>query len=332
MSIKRRKALLSAVTLLIAFALVWIVAARLDAESGSQEQERGVSTQHVGQLKRVSYNGATYREKPAMTSLLLIGTDREEGSTGYGARQGGQADFLLLVVIDDNEKAVHQLQIDRDTITAVETLGVLGNPVGTKQMQICLAHAFGVTPEDNCQSVLKAVENLLEGIEIDHYFCMEMGSIGKLNDALGGVTVTLNEDLTVLDPQMAKGATLTLNAEQAELLIRSRMQVGDGTNKSRMQRQRLFMDAAADTLKKRIKQDVGFANSFLDQLEADITMDMQRSALLNQLNKAYGYEIGPVQTIDGEHTIGSDGFMEFHAAPGAAVQWVIDVFYEREDD
>lgn len=324
--------MISAVALLAAFALVWFVAARLDSESGSQEQERGVSTQHVGQLKRVSYNGATYREKPAMTSLLLVGTDREEGSTGYGARQGGQADFLLLVVIDDNEKVVHQLQIDRDTITAVETLGVLGNPIGTKEMQICLAHAFGVTPEDNCQSVLKAVENLLEGIEIDHYFCLEMGSIGKLNDALGGVTVTLDEDLTMLDPQMAKGATLTLNAEQAELLIRSRMQVGDGTNKSRMQRQRLFMSAAAETLKQRIKQDVEFANSFLDQLEADITMDMQRSVLINQLNKAYGYEIGSVQTIDGEHTIGKDGFMEFHAAPGAAVQWVIDVFYEREDD
>ena len=326
MSIRRK-----GVIWLIVFPVV-VIAVLLAAmyfEKGDGEQARGVPTQNVGQLKRVTYQGQTYREKPALTSLLLIGTDRPDGTVGYGARQGGQADFLMLVVIDDNEKVVHQLQIDRDTITAVETLGVLGNPVGTKEMQICLAHAFGVTPEANCMSVQTAVEHLLEGIGIDYYLALGMDSIGMLNDALGGVTVTLTEDLTGADAQMAAGATLKLTGEQAELLVRSRMQLGDGTNESRMNRQRLYLKAAGEALKERTKAEPDFLNGFLEKLEGAATMNIQRSQLLHEMNSSYAYEVLPIRTLEGEHMIGGDGFVEFHPAVGAAAQWVIDVFYEK---
>ena len=97
----RRKNLILLAALLLVFAVVLLAVAL--PERNRAEQARGVPTQDVGRLKRVSYQGEIYREKPAMTSILLIGTDRPEGSVGYGARQGGQADFLLLVVIDDNE-------------------------------------------------------------------------------------------------------------------------------------------------------------------------------------------------------------------------------------
>lgn len=43
---------------------------------------------------------------------------------------------------------------------------------------------------------------------------------------------------------MTKGATLTLTGEQAVTLVRRRMDVADGTNETRMTRQREFMDAA----------------------------------------------------------------------------------------
>ncbi len=324
----RRKGVIWLIVFPVVVIAALLIALHFEQEGG--EQARGVPTQNVGQLKRVTYQGQTYREKPALTSLLLIGTDRPDGTVGYGARQGGQADFLMLVVIDDNEKVVHQLQIDRDTITAVETLGVLGNPVGTKDMQICLAHAFGATPEANCRSVQTAVEHLLEGIGIDYYLALGMDSIGMLNDALGGVTVTLTEDLTGADAQMAAGATLKLTGGQAELLVRGRMQLGDGTNEARMNRQRLYLKAAAGTLKERIRTEPEFLNGFLEKLEGAATMNIQRSQLLHEMNTAYAYEVRPIQTLEGTHKVGESGFMEFHAATEAAAQWVIDVFYEKE--
>jgi len=43
-----------------------------------------------------------------------------------------------------------------------------------------------------------------------------------LNHEVGGVTVTLEDDMTKLDPAMKKGATLNLDGRQAELLMQSR--------------------------------------------------------------------------------------------------------------
>ena len=43
----------------------------------------------------VTYNGTVYRQRNGLTSILLMGVDRDSGETG------GQADFLQLLVIDD---------------------------------------------------------------------------------------------------------------------------------------------------------------------------------------------------------------------------------------
>lgn len=69
---------------------------------------------------------------------------------------------------------------------------------------------------------------------------MNMDGISELNDLAGGVTVTLEDDFSSIDPAMAKGTTLTLHGDQAETFVRSRMTVGDGTNASRMERQEAF--------------------------------------------------------------------------------------------
>ena len=297
-------------------------------EQNSASPARHTASQNVGQLKRVEYEGRTYVEKKAMTSLLLMGTDRTEKSVSYGARQGGQADFLMLVVIDHNDREIHRLQIDRDTITEVETLGVLGNPVGTRPMQICLAHSFGSTPEQNSRFAKKAVENLLEGISIDDTIVLNMDAIGAVNSALGGVTVTLEEDLSYADAAMINGATLRLTERQAEILLHDRMQLGDGTNEARMKRQRLYLNAAVETLVSRMKQNAEFMGVFLDALDPYMVASIPRGDLIAEVNRAYHYTVLPVQSLAGEHAIGADGFVEFHVAQGATIQWVMETFYK----
>jgi anionic cell wall polymer biosynthesis LytR-Cps2A-Psr (LCP) family protein len=47
-----------------------------------------------------------------------MGIDREEVAGG-GARNGGQADFLMLLLIDPVGKTVRPLEIDRDTMTRI---------------------------------------------------------------------------------------------------------------------------------------------------------------------------------------------------------------------
>ena len=46
---------------------------------------------------------------------------------------------------------------------------------------------------------------------IDFYVAMNMDGISELNDLAGGVTVTLEDDFSSIDPAMTKGTTLPLH-------------------------------------------------------------------------------------------------------------------------
>lgn len=74
-------------------------------------------------------------------------------------------------MIDSKNKTVRQLKIDRDTMAEVTVLGMLGNPVGTTQMQISIAHGFGDGREESCGYARDAVSRLLQGESIDFLPC-----------------------------------------------------------------------------------------------------------------------------------------------------------------
>ncbi|MFR8439079.1 MAG: LCP family protein, partial [Lachnospiraceae bacterium] len=152
-----------------------------------------------------------------------------------------------------------------------------------------------------------------------------------LNDLLGGVTVTLEDDFTAADPAMTKGATLTLTGEQAVTLVRRRMDVADGTNETRMTRQREFMDAAVPLIREKINESSGFITTMIDTLTPYVTTNMVRGRMINEINRAYHYEVEPVQYLSGEHSIGEDGFVEFHADEQSIVDFVLDAFYTKKE-
>lgn len=304
-----------------------------NSEKDWYAEKRGEMSEGFGQLKTVEWNGTVYREKPAITTLLIAGIDKtEEGSKNVTAkyRSGGQADFLMLIAIDHTDKKIHQLQIDRDTMTDVDILGVFGNEIGTRILQICLAHSFGKTPEDNAKYTMRAVQNLLGGAEIEGYYIMNYSAVPVLNDALGGVTVKVAFDMTNVNPAWTKGSTVTLHGEEAEEFVRARMSVGAGTNEERMVRQNEFLQNAVKLMNKKMSADLGFGEALLGQLKELATTNFSQKRLTEELSKAYAYEVLPIDHPEGEYMIGEDGFMEFHMKEGAAVEWVLEHLYSRE--
>ena len=159
----------------------------------------------------------------------------------------------------------------------------------------------------------------------------EIGAIAALNDLLGGVTVTLQDDFTMADPAMQAGATITLTGEQAVTLVRRRTDVADGTNEARMKRQRIFMDAAVPMIREKIDESSGFVTTMLDTLAPYLTTNMVRGRMINEINRAYHYKVEPVQYLDGDHVIGEDGFMEFHADEQSIVDFVLNAFYTKRE-
>lgn len=333
----RRRAVFLSLTLLvvvvIAVVAIYTVGRRLESSTYGDAQVRGDLSQRFEQPTPILYQDASYLPREGLLTILFMGidpvTDDESNATNY--RNGGQADFLTLLIIDSQNQTIKRLEIDRDTMADITTLGVFGNVSGTRQAQISLSHGFGDGKEQSCQFTVEAVQRLLYGINIDFYVSIDLDAIPLLNDVVGGVTVEIEDDFTAYDNAMYPGATVTLTDEQAELFVRSRTSIGEGTNAQRMRRQETFLDAFIDELQAQMSSNVSLINRMYDALDGYMVTNLKRGRAVNEANKAYRYQMEPMLSIAGAHQIGTDGFMEFQVDNAALEALVIQTFYTKAE-
>ena len=313
------------VLLLLAAVLLYAGGRRM--ETSGQSQQRGDLTQ-TEQEQTCVVDGITYRKKTDIVSILVMGVDRDSTQQADGPYEGGQADFQRLIVVDTANKTVQQLKIDRDTITDVVMLGYLGSPIGTQKMQISLAHGFGDGKEESCAYARQAVEALLGEGTVDFYLAMNLDGIPTLNDLVGGVTVTLEDDFSALDPEMIQGATLTLHGKQAEYFVRNRMNIGEGTNEARMLRQEAYLSQLFTQLRQQFEQEKQRTAEVLDALADYMVTDMPRGRMINEVWAARDYTVEQPLALEGEHKVAEDGFMEFYPEESSVQQAVLELFWE----
>ena len=312
---------------------VLVLAALLLFAGGSWLEKRSRKPETRTELPQaeqetVELNGHTYKKRDGLTTILVMGVDHETQES-YAYRQAGQADFLRLIVLDSNNKTVQQLQIDRDTITPVTVLGVMGDRYEPVEQQICVGYGFGDGRQTSCEVTVEAVENLLGGQTVDQYLSMGLDGISTLNDLAGGITVTLEDDFSAIDPAMTKGTTLTLQGEQAETYVRSRRSIGVGTNEARMARQESYIRQLSVQLDEKLQKDQNFAVDAYDALQPYLTTSMAKGQLVNEAWAAKDYTRLDTIKPDGTYQVGEDGFMEFYPDADALQQAVLQLFYEK---
>lgn len=297
-------------------------------ETHNEPEVRGDYRSRYAQEGLLEYRGKNYRPRKNMTTILVMGIDRVGDSpVEHGARRGGQADFLRLLIIDRENKNVSQIAIDRDTMTPITILGVLGERSGMRTAQISLSHAFGDGRDESCRLTKEAVSNFLLQTPIDFYMAMDMSGISVLNDFLGGVTVTLEDDFSEEDASMTMGKTITLHGDQAELFVRGRRNIGEKTNESRMKRQEQYLSQMMKIIVERQQQDPNFIGEMYDAVAPYMVTDISRGQMLNEAAVMREYSIAEAVHIVGSHKIGTDGFMEFWAEEDELKKLIVDLFY-----
>ena len=253
----------------------------------------------------ITLNGIQYKFLHKVKTYLFLGTDASGNEEGVGDDyQGAMADVLMLVVIDETDQSYGILQLNRDTITDVPMLQADGSAYASADMQLCTAHWYGKDKAASCENTLNTVSELLGGIPIDGYYALQMQAMGLLNHSVGGVTATLEDDMTELDPQMKQGATLTLTDHQAELLIQSRYAMKDDRNTERMRRQQIFMRAFLKKIKEKNAEDINATVDIYDSLRPYATENINMNELTSLLKETQGYTDKGIFTIDGESKIG----------------------------
>lgn len=260
-----------------------------------------------------------YKYSDDINTYLLIGTD---GSGNEDADdesyRGTMADFLLVLFVNNTTEKYGFVQINRDTITDVTTVDSTGEGEGMEELQICTAHWYGKDKEQSCENTEEAVSLLLGEIEIDGYYCINMENIGIINNLVGGVEVTIEDDFSGEDESLVMGETILLNDEQAEHFVRARMGVGDGENTSRMRRQRTYMSAYFNKALDLIKSDNNFVNDAFVELQDVAVTDISGKSLSVISNSILKYENIGILTFDGESKKGKklgDGLLHAEFYP-----------------
>ena len=166
---------------------------KVSATERQAETQQSETTDELERLlwNKIKLNGKKYKYSTDYETYLFMGTD---GSGKEDADRdeyiGNMADFLMLVIVNRKEQTYAFLQLNRDTMTEINLIGRNGKGMATADMQLCTAHWYGGTPEESCENTVKAVSRMLGGVKINGYYAINMEDIGKLNHAIGGVTVS----------------------------------------------------------------------------------------------------------------------------------------------
>ena len=281
------------------------------------------------------FDGKNYQIKENMEVVLIMGIDDREdlGNTKF-AINNSQADVLYVFAIDHKNKTFQAIQINRETMTGIQTYNNDGTKDAIAEAQICLAHSFGKTEQGRCLNTVDAVSGLLFNMPIDHYISLNMAAISILNEQVGGVTVTVPAGLESADPAFKEGAKVKLQGKQAELFVRSRMSLANDTNEFRMERQQIFLNAWKQQANAKMEADSGFALSMVLSLSEYMTSDMSANALSDFANQLKEYkDLGTVKTIGetlDENVVEGRMFREYYVDADDLEKKVIDLFYEEK--
>ena len=314
----------------IAFFCVILILVLAILYSGLQILESTVLYQDRGEevvvSKTITRDGVDYFPRQDMTVVLVMGIDQLGPVRDSGSYiNPGAADMVALAVIDQTAENIRILALNRDTMLEMPVLGVTGRNAGTDYGQLALSHTYGSGLEDSCENTRAAVSGFLYGLKIDYYVAMNMDAIGILNDSVGGVTVEVTEDFSQVDPTIGKG-TVTLMQDQALNYVRTRKDVGNQLNLSRMDRQQQYIRSFVAAFEEKMEQSDTFAVSTYEKISDYMVSDLSMNALTGMLERYADYPIAEIVTPQGENHLGEEYF-EFYVNEDALDELILRLFY-----
>lgn len=317
---------------IFAFTMNLLACGSKNAETTVAASETNVTAESTGPVipdDAVEYMGKYYIPKEGLQTVLFMGLDKNEDACAESSiayTNSMQSDFMMLFILDEAAGVCDVLHLNRDTMTEIYGMRIGATVAETFVGRLALAHTYGSGGSDSCLNAVKAVSNLLGGVSVDHYITLTMDAVAKMNDLVGGVTVTLLEDFTQYDPQMRKGAEFTLKGEQALTYVRFRLAADDGLNASRMARQEQYLSAFYAKLMEKNREDEAFLNKALQDVNASFTSDLTVTQLDKLSESMTVCTCNPFRSLKGQ-TVKGEEYDEYHLDEAARQKTILDLFY-----
>lgn len=181
-------------------------------------------------LDLLSFTSETYdplkTDSNGRTNILAFGTGGYgmHGEEGGGTHDGADlTDSIMLISFDQNTGDVAMLSLPRD-LKGPATCTATGK---INEVYWCNGGSGDATTEEEeaaASALMEAVGSIL-GVDIQYFAHLNWGSIISVVDTLGGINITLDEDIldyTYTGAVFEAGTTYTINGAQAVGLARAR--------------------------------------------------------------------------------------------------------------
>ncbi len=277
----------------------------------------------------VIYKGQKYKYNDDMITLLVLGIDTFTPVTpAKDGHSGGQSDALFLLIMNPDTMVMDIIAIPRDTITKLWIYDKEGNFVQTGDAQICLQHGYGDGMELSNKRALEAVSYLMYDIPIHSVTSINMGALSKLNDAIGGVTLTSLETFTYEGISFVKNEKITLKGYRTYLYLTYRDCYRHNTASERLSRQKQYINLFIDKAKSSIKKDIGIVTDVYDIISKYLVTDLSLDEIIYLASESINYKFGELITLKG--TLDTSGKYErLYLDETALRELIIEKFYEK---
>ncbi|MFZ4187176.1 LCP family protein [Streptomyces pseudogriseolus] len=259
-----------------------------------------------GNINGVDINEAIGDDRPEKLptsgqNILILGSDSRAGDNAElntGKIAGARSDTALVMHIPEGRTQAVAVSIPRDTLVIrPECKDGDGSTVASAERVMFNSIYSQVGPA----CVVKTVEKM-SGVRMDHYVEIDFAGFKDLVNAIGGVEVTVDQDIH----DKSSGLDLTagthrLDGTESLQFVRTRHGIGDGSDLGRIGLQQEFMIALLGEIK---KQDLLGSPTktykIADTLTAALTTDSELASLtaLADFGRSMnGVDPGSMETI-----------------------------------
>ena len=285
----------------------------------------------------VSLDGKIYEYNKDIRTFMVLGIDNAHGTKGTEYEElinGGQSDAIFLVILNPLDESIKILAVNRDTDVPVKMVGMLeGGGDAIDYAPIAIQHSYGGGGEYSCELTRDAVSKLLYNMPIHGYMSVKYTAVPSINDAVGGVTLTLPADMDVsaVNKSWKPGATVTLKGRDAYDFIHYRSTDEFESQRKRLERQKLYLKTFIKQMKDQTKQDIKLPVTLYNSIKGDIVSDITVDEIGYMASEYSGYSFNgdDIYTMEGETQVQDDGYEHFYPYEDMLRELVIRLFYKE---
>ncbi len=248
--------------------------------SDQQKGSCGVPDTLAWQDGWVAYDGKVYEYCEDNLNFLLLGIDcggELSSNTDLSDWEAGQADAVFIVTVNETDNAISILGVPRNSMVNLNIYDENGNVSKTMYNQLCLQYGYAGGGELGLSEMKRAVSELLYGLPIHGACAVSYDAIKVLTDELGGIEVTVPDDMTEFVPDFTIGSVHTLTSYNIIWYLQYRNVAEVGSPTVRLMRQKEFLKVATAQIFERVRQNPLFVNDIYEAvvpyMNTDITLN-----------------------------------------------------------